>query len=441
MRRFLDDGSNAGEFWQHLMIIVHAGLTQQPFHARGQPVAVIHYHSEQAAHDFLNIVGVSEQGIGLFHGPASAGKKTIIQNFISNMPADIPVAVVDGTQLDETGILNAIRIRFGFAAAPETTEESLNELKSFIARHACRIRQPLLVVENFDQLRVSALKFLCHLANLKLDGRFAVRMILVSKKSSYAIISTPTMSALAARLLGEFEIGPMTQSETVRYLYAKLMIGGCSDPERVFPRAVCDELHQISGGWPGILDNLAMRAIERAKSLPIRSEHIDPADVDIAPPALPTPPVVSVVKEDLGQYVQKLYLTLNRETLQEFDVSDSKILIGRSELCDININSRFVSKHHALLVRTDDALHLLDLKSTNGTFINSRRIDTRVLQHDDVISLGNHGIKLVSPGYRARATTKEQDLAETATMKTVSDMRRLKAQTSTESLPGQERKV
>ena len=417
------------------MIIVHAGLTQQPFHARGKPVAVIHYQSEQAAHDFLNIVGVSEQGIGLFYGPESAGKKTIIQHFISNMPADIPAAVIDGTQLDEAGILNAIRLKFGFAASSESTEESLNELKSFIARHACRIRQPLLVIENFDQLRVSALKFLCHLAALKLDGRFAVRMILVSEQSSYGIIHTPTMSALAARLLGEFDLGPMTRSEAARYLYAKLMIAGCSNPERVFPRAVCDELFQISEGWPGKLDNLAMRAIERAKSLPIRSDHIDPADVEITPPA---PPVVSVVKEDPGKDVQKLYLTLNRETLQEFDVSESKILIGRSELCDIIINSRFVSKHHALLVRTDEAMHLLDLKSTNGTFINSRRIDTKVLQHDDVISLGNHGIKLVSPGYRALVTIADQDLAETATMKTIEEMRRLKALPDVDIASGQE---
>lgn len=407
------------------MIIVHAGLTQQPFHARGQPVAVIHYQSEQAAHDFLDIVAVSEQGIGLFYGPAAAGKKTIIRHFVSNMPADIPVAIVDGTELDEAGFLDSIRAQFGLVTSSDSPDDALNKLKSFIARNACRIRQPLLVVENFDKLRLSALKFLCQLAVLKLEGRFAIRMILVGDKSPFEIVRTPTMSALAVRLLGEFALGPMTRSETTRYLYAKLMIGGCSDPERVLPRSVCDELHQISEGWPGILDNLAMRAIERAQSLPIRSDHIDPADITIAPPA---PPVVSVVKEDLGQDVQKLYLTLNRETLQEFDLTDSKILIGRSELCDININSRFVSKHHALLVRTDEAMHLLDLKSTNGTFINSRRIDTKVLQHDDVISLGNHGIKLVSPQYRARTTTVEQDLADTAMMKTVSDMRQLKAQ-------------
>ncbi len=73
-------------------------------------------------------------------------------------------------------------------------------------------------------------------------------------------------------------------------------------------------------------------------------------------------------------------------------------------------------------------MHLLDLKSTNGTFINSRRINTRVLQHHDVISLGNHGIKLVSPVYRARTTSVEPDLAETTTMKTIEEMRHLSAQ-------------
>ena len=75
-------------------------------------------------------------------------------------------------------------------------------------------------------------------------------------------------------------------------------------------------------------------------------------------------------------------------------------------------------------------MHLLDLNSTNGTFLNSRRVQSKVLRHEDVISLGNHGIKLISRTYRSRAATEEQNLADTAKMKTLSDMRRLRAELS-----------
>jgi len=247
----------------------------------------------------------------------------------------------------------------------------------------------------------------------------------VSDEPSYNIIHAPAMNALAARSLSAFEMGPMTQGEARKYLYAKLRVSGCASPDIVLPGDICNELHKVSRGWPGMLDKVVIRAIGRAKNWPIRLEHIYPPAVQVTPRS---PPDISIVKESGGRELQKLCLTLNRETLKEFELKDSKILIGRSELCDISISSRFVSKHHALLVRTENAMHLLDLNSTNGTFINSRRIQSKVMRHDDVISLGNHGIKLISPIYRTPDVAEEQDLADTARMKTLSDMRRLRAE-------------
>ena len=407
------------------MDIVGAGLKQQPFHTRGKPVVIVHYQSEQAAHDFLHMVAISERGIGLLYGPEPSGKKTIIRQFVRSMPADIPVAIVDGVRLNTTGLFDAIRSQFGCETATSSPNDSLNELKDFIAQHARRIRQPLLIVENIDKMQPSALLVLCKLAVLKLQGRYAIRMVLVSNKRSYDIIHAPVMSALAGRMVGAFELGPMTPRETTKYLHAKLRVSGCASPDTILPVDICDELHKVSSGWPGILDKVVAKAIERAENWPIQREHIYPPAVQITPSS---PPDISVVEDSSGPEVQKLYLTLNRKTLQEFDLTESKILIGRSELCDITINSRFVSKHHALLVRTDNAMHLLDLNSTNGTFLNSRREQSAVLRHQDVISLGNHGIKLISRTYRSRAATEEQNLADTAKMKALSDMRRLRAE-------------
>jgi pSer/pThr/pTyr-binding forkhead associated (FHA) protein len=163
-----------------------------------------------------------------------------------------------------------------------------------------------------------------------------------------------------------------------------------------------------------------MQAMERAEEFPITREHLSPPVVQATPEKPPLAAVVEPV-EDSG--IQRLFLTFNRKTLLEIDLTESKVLIGRSELCDVSIESRFVSKHHALLVRTDNALHLLDLNSTNGTFVNSRRIQSKVLRHDDIISVGNHGIKLICPAYRARPVVEELDLAETSTLKTLADIR------------------
>ncbi len=115
------------------MDITDAGLKQRPFHTGGDPVAIIQYQSEQSAHDYLDMVATSERGIGLLHGPDSSGKKTIIRQFVRSMPADIPVAIVDGTLSSTMEILHAIQSQLSYETVTSLAEDSLTELKDFIA--------------------------------------------------------------------------------------------------------------------------------------------------------------------------------------------------------------------------------------------------------------------------------------------------------------------
>jgi len=64
--------------------------------------------------------------------------------------------------------------------------------------------------------------------------------------------------------------------------------------------------------------------------------------------------------------------------------------IGRSELCTISLpNDTFVSTVHARIFADDGTTFLEDLGSTNGTFLNARRIDQPVpLRRGDRFTIG-----------------------------------------------------
>ena len=66
------------------------------------------------------------------------------------------------------------------------------------------------------------------------------------------------------------------------------------------------------------------------------------------------------------------------------------VTIGSSPDSDIQIRSKFVSRHHAQLVQNEKGCVLADLSSTNGTFVNSRRINRRVLRAGDIVTIGKH---------------------------------------------------
>ena len=62
--------------------------------------------------------------------------------------------------------------------------------------------------------------------------------------------------------------------------------------------------------------------------------------------------------------------------------------IGRGVSADVHLDDPTVSRRHALIVRREETLVLLDDRSMNGTWLNGDRISEAVLSDGDSIQLG-----------------------------------------------------
>ena len=69
-----------------------------------------------------------------------------------------------------------------------------------------------------------------------------------------------------------------------------------------------------------------------------------------------------------------------------------RFIVGRTTDNDMQIDSKFVSRHHMQLVTTTDNCYVEDLNSTNGVFLNGKRVRRHKLQAGDVIKLGMHEV-------------------------------------------------
>ena len=64
--------------------------------------------------------------------------------------------------------------------------------------------------------------------------------------------------------------------------------------------------------------------------------------------------------------------------------------IGRAAGCSISVNDNFTSQLHARVFRRDDALHVEDLGSTNGTYVNGRKVTAPLpLTRGDQVKIGS----------------------------------------------------
>jgi ABC-type multidrug transport system ATPase subunit len=86
----------------------------------------------------------------------------------------------------------------------------------------------------------------------------------------------------------------------------------------------------------------------------------------------------------------RLQLVIDRFTVQDIVLPEGETLMGRTEAANkIFIDHLSISADHAKIVlnRNGNAA-LIDLRSSNGTFVNEERISERVLQEGDLIRLG-----------------------------------------------------
>ena len=66
------------------------------------------------------------------------------------------------------------------------------------------------------------------------------------------------------------------------------------------------------------------------------------------------------------------------------------LLLGRDSECDIQFDSRKISRRHCCVAQVGDQLLVRDLGSTNGIRINGIRVIEGYLREGDELTVGNH---------------------------------------------------
>jgi pSer/pThr/pTyr-binding forkhead associated (FHA) protein len=88
----------------------------------------------------------------------------------------------------------------------------------------------------------------------------------------------------------------------------------------------------------------------------------------------------------------KLIVVSEGRTVGEIALRTGRLIIGRTTDNDLQIESRFVSRHHCQIITKPNACIVEDLNSTNGIVVKSKRVRRHGLVDGDVITIGKHDL-------------------------------------------------
>ena len=87
-------------------------------------------------------------------------------------------------------------------------------------------------------------------------------------------------------------------------------------------------------------------------------------------------------------------ISLDGVALKDIALSHPRTTLGRRPYNDIVVDNLAVSGEHAVFVQKPEGLELIDLNSTNGTYVNGRAVISTLLKPGDVIEIGRYEIRM-----------------------------------------------
>jgi len=105
----------------------------------------------------------------------------------------------------------------------------------------------------------------------------------------------------------------------------------------------------------------------------------------------------------------KLIVKLDNDVIDHIEIKQGDMKIGRKPGCEIHLDNLAVSGEHANIFSIGEDSFIQDMNSTNGTFINNKRITKHHLRNGDNVVIGKYSLTYLSDA----ASAAKEDFAKT----------------------------
>jgi general secretion pathway protein A len=385
-------------------------------------------------------------GFVVITGEIGAGKTTLIESFLKEVPTDVVVAQINQTQVTTTDFLQTVLVQFGFSPFKMRKAELISTLNNFLIEQHAAGRKVLLIVDEAQNLSPKVLEEVRLLSGVETTKEKVLRIILAGQPELNQTLGSPRLEQLTQRVRLRFHLTTLTEPETRAYIEHRLEVAGGSGRD-IFAPDTFREIYRYTGGVPRLINTLCDTAMIAAYAE--NRDHVQRADVVNAVAELRWAPyaararteqqpaaaagessaaagaatevlgpaevaaaagqAASAAVADNPEVLAKVLVATDGRTVQEVPLRLGRLIIGRTPDNDVHIDSRFVSRHHCQIITSEHSCVVEDLNSTNGIYVKSSRVRRHHLNDGDVVLVGKHELIYVDE----RATRGRAALSET----------------------------
>jgi type II secretory pathway predicted ATPase ExeA len=381
------------------MYLEHFKLKELPFRLSPDPAFLYPSQIHSRAKAYMESTIWFTDGFVVITGEIGAGKTTLIETFLKEIDQEVVVAQINQTQVSPIEFLQTLLAQFGYSPFRMRKAELLATLNNFLIEQYANGRKVLLIVDEAQNLSNKVLEEVRLLSGVETTKDKVLRIILAGQPELNAKLDSPELVQLRQRVRLRFHLSALSEPEMAAYIRHRLGVAGATG--EIFTPDTYPVIYRYTGGIPRLINTLCDTALLAAfaQDLPTVDlatlqnaldelqwqEYVARTNTNLVPARL----------EETAPHerppVGRLVLSLKGVELGETLLVPGRCVIGRTTDNDLQIDSKFVSRHHAQVVTAADGNCVVeDLNSTNGVFLNGKRVRKHKLAPDDVIKIGMH---------------------------------------------------
>jgi general secretion pathway protein A len=346
-------------------------------------------------------------GFVVITGEIGAGKTTLIETFLRELEADVVVAQINQTQLSPTAFLQTVLVQFGFTPFDMKKVEVLATLNQFLTEQHVAGRKVVLIIDEAQNLSYRVLEEIRMLSGIETTKEKVLRIILAGQPELNDKLNSKELIQLVQRVRLRFHLSALSSAETTSYIDHRLEVAG-SQGRRIFAEETYPTIYRYTGGVPRLVNTLCDTCMMSAFGR--ESDVVTVDDLDAALRELqwvefaartnrlqsfPSPQSNGAAPVESGQTVGRILLASGGTTILERELRPGRLVIGRTPDNDLQIDSKFISRHHCQIVTQPDSCVIEDLNSTNGIYVKLKRVRRHNLNDGDVVVVGQHEIMYI----------------------------------------------
>jgi len=228
-------------------------LSRKPFDLVPDPEFIYLSASHKKALTYLDY-GIRERvGFILLTGEVGSGKTTLIRNLIQRNYERVVLAKVFNTKVTSEQLLALINDDFGLPVQGKDKVSLIRDLNEFLLEQYAAGNQPMLIIDEAQNLGADLLEELRMLSNLESSQNKLLQIILVGQPELRETLSTPALLQLRQRISVNCHLQALSREELARYIEHRMAVAGNASALS-FDADTLDLLHGSSRGIPRLIN-------------------------------------------------------------------------------------------------------------------------------------------------------------------------------------------